>query len=763
MSFVEFLKNSIPKKNYSIADITIILCVRLTNKNSWIVKRLSLFSEWFSPCPNILIVDFGSEEYFAKNLISMCERNNYQYQYVNDDGIFCLSKARNEGFLHSTTDLIFFTDPDFIFERDIFDRLLNIVNATEMGFNSFSRITMPAYHVSQEYSEIFESYSDNKIKENSLLEWAFYGVYSDYSSVFEYISPYSNNFFCHRNYYDLVGGYSTDFVGHGSEDFEFIVRANLLQGRMPIPEKLNTDLYKPGIPTEERQKYTGFRRLAEVEAFSGELFGFRSFHIWHPRTASKGWYEKNDMKRKTFNTVLSRYINNKVSLLKEDYLHRDKCALCIVSDESHLAYFLPLRVLGYSLDVLSESSQINAVIKKVEQKKFDRAFIYNPYTEKVFGLVIDRIKSSEIPITVIERGALPNSLYYADDMSYRDPDFLKLTIGRLREFSANHSVDKGLLDKLKSGSLTLEKNADYQETLAKLVDFVVSTGDLTVFIPLQLHYDTAVTLFNEGYPDYEAFLNSIADAIALYPDVKFIIKSHPLLKEAHFPRVLQMKANNLYISNENENVHALIEVSDAVLVYNSGVGLLSLVHNKPVFHMGNAYYDVNQHFAKKVESINHAIEQLQRSSKPFFSEDDVLSFLCWLVNYKYSFFDAIDEYRVLEHRNSHAYQNIQVAIFNFDGKTYTFGSLNKDYSYSSNSYAAARLGLNSADDHRKYILGLKNEMSFSQRAGAKSFAFVMMPFISSFNKTLLNENPKQFFRTAKHPFSRWVGNKLGLR
>ena len=174
MSFIEYLKNSIPQKNYSIADITIILCVRLTNDNPWIVERLASFSAWFSPCPQILIVDFGSEESFAKNLISICDNHDYQYRYINDEDIFCLSKARNEGFLHSTTDLVFFTDPDFIFERDIFDRLLKVANATEIGFNSFSRITMPAYHVSQEYSEIFESNSDNKIKENSLLEWAYY-------------------------------------------------------------------------------------------------------------------------------------------------------------------------------------------------------------------------------------------------------------------------------------------------------------------------------------------------------------------------------------------------------------------------------------------------------------------------------------------------------------------------------------------------------------------------------------------------------------
>ncbi|KAG1707715.1 Capsule polysaccharide export protein KpsC [Nymphon striatum] len=711
MSFTELLQESIPHKDYTVSDITLVLCVRLTNNNPWIVERLLSYSEWFSPCPKILIVDFGSSKPFNSQLKDLSRDKGYEYHYIDHSGTFSLSNARNEGFLQTSTDLIFFTDPDFVFERDIFSRLLKISNVTNLNRNSFNRITMPAYHVSREYTERFESQNNCELKEEKLIQWAHHGVYAEYSEVFEYISPYSNSFLCHRNYYDLVGGYSTDFVGHGSEDFEFIIRANLLQGRMPVPMDLETDVYRPGIPDSERQDYRGFRRLAEVEAFSGELHGLRSFHLWHPRAASKGWYENNDMKRKTFNKVIGRYINQQVNLLEEDHLEREQHALCIVSDSSHRGYFLPLRALGYSMDVLFERSQIKQTKEKIINNQYDRVFVHNPYTDKVFQSVIELVRNtSSLELTVIERGALPNSLYYAGDMSYQDSDFVNLTLEKLEAYSQENTLDKSIeknlikiVDRLKEGGVTLEKNAGYQETLDSLKVFLDSSEKQVIFIPLQLPYDTAVTLFNVDRPTYESFLESIAEAVATNPDIGFIVKPHPLQKEVHLPEIFNSKASNLYLLKENENVHAAIESVDAVILYNSGVGLLSLFHNKPVFYIGNAYYSCHQHFAKQVDNVSKALEMLQKDSKPKYSKKDVLLFLHWLVHYKYSFFEARDELRELEHRNSHAYQNIQVSILNMDGVSFSLGSISREYDYSSNSYAAARLSLNAEDDHRNYV------------------------------------------------------------
>lgn len=771
MSFIELLQESIPQKNYIVSDITLVLCVRLTNDNPWIVERLLSYSEWFSPCPKLLIVDFGSNKPFDTKLKDLSRDRGYEYHYIDNSGTFSLSSARNEGFLQTSTDLVFFTDPDFVFERDIFNCLLKIVNANDFDKNSFSRITMPAYHVSQEYTAKFEEKSNYKLKEKTLIQWAHHGVYSEYSEVFEYISPYSNNFLCHRNYYDLVGGYSTDFVGHGSEDFEFIIRANLLQGRMPVPMGLETDIYRPGIPDSQRQDYKGFRRLAEVEAFSGELHGFRSFHLWHPRAASKGWYENNDMKRKTFHKVIGRYIDQQINLLEEDYLEREQHALCIVSDQSHRGYFLPIRALGYSMDVLFEGPQIKQIKEKIINNKYDRVFVHNPYTDKMFQSVIELVRQmSSLELTVIERGALPNSLYYADDMSYQDSDFVNLTLEKLQAYSQENTLDKSkeknlikIVDALKKGGFTLEKNAGYQATLESLKVFLDSSNKRVVFIPLQLPYDTAVTLFNGECPSYESFLESIAEAVVTNPDIGFIVKPHPLQKEDHFPGIFNSTANNLYLLKDNENIHAAIESVDAVILYNSGVGLLSLFHNKPVFYTGNVYYSCHQHFATKVENVRKAIEILQKDSEPRYSKKDVLLFLHWLVYYKYSFFDARDELRELEHRNSHAYQNIQVSILNMDGVTLSLGSIPREYDYSSNSYAAARLSLNAQDDHRSYVQNVRKDLSLRQKYGVGLFSVCISAFLSDYNKKMLYENPRQFFRTAKHPFSVWAGNKLGLR
>ncbi|MBE8233555.1 MAG: glycosyltransferase, partial [Endozoicomonadaceae bacterium] len=416
-----------PSKYYAIEDITIIVCVRFTEKNPWIKNRLALYSSWFIHCPQVLVIDLGSNEYHAEKLLGVCNSHNYHYHYENNKEVFSLSLARNIGFSVSKTDLLFFTDPDFIYERDIFQRLLKIANALDIYSNRFDRITMTAYHISQEFSELFEGSSKTvQEKEGQLIQWMHHGVYTEYDHIFEYISPYSNNFLCHRDFYDLVGGYSTDFVGHGSEDFEFIIRANLLKNVLPLPKNISVDVHKPNELDFVISGYEGFRRLAELETFSSELHGFRSFHLWHPRVASAGWYENNDRKRKVLNNVLSRYINKKISLIGEDYLPRNKRALCVVSNESQLIYFLIFRLKGYRFDVLSKQSQIKDRLETLNNGRYQVIFYYDKGAMKEFSDFFCRVKIPIKKVCLIDenlKGNLDNFFIYNKNYKYSNNSY----------------------------------------------------------------------------------------------------------------------------------------------------------------------------------------------------------------------------------------------------------------------------------------------------------------------------------------------------
>src|SRR5205085_10850630 len=86
------------------------------------------------------------------------------------------------------------------------------------------------------------------------------------------------------------------------------------------------------------------------------------------------------------------------------------------------------------------------------------------------------------------------------------------------------------------------------------------------------------------YSEFVAQIDAVARA---HPDVRFLIKAHPLSNQP-----FESSLSNVTLCDRTDNIHALIELSQAVVCYNSGVGFLALVHGKPLFTLGNAFYNL---------------------------------------------------------------------------------------------------------------------------------------------------------------------------
>jgi capsule polysaccharide modification protein KpsS len=70
------------------------------------------------------------------------------------------------------------------------------------------------------------------------------------------------------------------------------------------------------------------------------------------------------------------------------------------------------------------------------------------------------------------------------------------------------------------------------------------------------------------------------------PDYLFITKPHPLSKSN-----VEFKQPNVIVADQNDNIHALIDLASLTICYNSGVGLISIIHRCPTYTVGNAYYN----------------------------------------------------------------------------------------------------------------------------------------------------------------------------
>lgn len=681
-------------KKFSPDDITVCVGLRLSDVNPWVLDRLSFLLDYYKPSPNFLVVDFGSDHPYSDQVQAVCENGNAHYVYVDDKETFSLAKSRNIAAQCSKTDLLLFNDVDVVFDRDIFEKLANLANVNQLSISPRKYIMFPVYHLTKWITEEFVNLSSAE-KDNYLKMITYKGVGSNFGNYFQLVAPYSNIYLIHRKFFNLSGGYCDLFRGHGSEDFEFLIRLGLLSSNIPCPNNLISDSHGPLKPDfwEPIADYSGFRKYTEALAVSSEIMGLKCYHMFHQSPAEKGyWTQKNDWKRQNFNRILSVYYPRIEKIIEQDYIKRDKRALCIFNDEKQWGYFLPLRLYGYSLTVLSgkDDSRIGDENINVGKKIYDRIFIFNPYmkSHEKYRDLLKSAKDNGIRVTVIERGGLPNSIYYADEVVYGDETYHDLDAVIRQHEIQDESQARALINKIRTGSSFLENQEKYADSRKKLAK--LKKPDQTyVFVPLQMSMDMAVTKFTDGYESYSNFMKGLASSVKGNKNITFVIKRHPLAADD----LSAFAEDNVIMLSDNTNVHALIDFCDFTILYNSGVGLLSCIHNKPTFNIGNSYYSCGTALSNRCSTVQEAIKRFSDKQYHFPGEREVTVYVDWLITKKYSWFHASDVVKDFGDRKSHGYDNIVVDKILLDEKTENIGNGLETFKVTNKSYLNHRVNM----------------------------------------------------------------------
>lgn len=678
-------------KFYSLNDLTAVYAVRLGEDNPWVLDRLALIANYYVPLPKVIIVDFGSLTPYADMIREQCEISGFQYVRLDDDGVFSAAVARNHGFSHVKTPLVFFNDIDCFSTSDMFAKLISSANDQDLSHNFDKMINLAVYHFTEDASEKF---FDNAGGGSGYIGRALNrAVYSERYKLVDFVAPYSNIFLMRSDFFDLTGGYNETFRGHGSEDFEYLIRQSLYSDRFPRPTELISDYYGPLRDSFYKfwKEYKGFRRLFEAISLESELAGLRVGHLWHPKNPDNSWVSNNDWKRNRFNEEAKKYLSNEVYLLECDWLPRSKKLLALVKHADHVHFMYPLRLSGYEIDFLDLQSNDSKseTIKKIEAGHYDAVAIFNPYMKShsdIYTFYKYAVANGAKPV-VIERGALPESWYYAEEMSYADSDFANFEPKR---YSAkNKNLVEEYLQTLRLGNSTLEKNGNYEATWLKYKVVSVLKGK-KCFLPLQLAEDVAITRFNDGKQPYLEYVEQIFNTALEHPDVLFFIKYHPLSHDAAPESV----PPNVVVCAHDDNVHALIDLVDVTICYNSGVGLLSVLHEKKTIAVGNAYYvKPGLGIAAKdfSSAVNLAFAPDSDSAPP--DAAAVNAFAGWLLEKKYSFYKSESIIRNFGHRKSHGYHGSRMYVLNYDGFSFAGGLSKISSSVSEVSYGGAKLML----------------------------------------------------------------------
>lgn len=627
------------------------------------MDRLRRLGGFYEPQPPILVVDFGSAEPYRSEVAAVCNDCGFELHYVDDSGVYSASMAHNAAFAKVRTDYIFFLDIDFIGARDLFSQLARTANAARMNGIADVILNLPAYHVSERLTAEIVGCEGSDALGQLIEQVGYSSQFSEFGDEVEFIAPYSNVLLISKKMFNMSGGYHTAFRGHGSEDFEFFVRLATLSMFYPTPKDVRTDCYGPTKwDFWKHREYHGFRSLNQLIASRAERAGLKIFHLWHPTSREHDWRKDNDWKRDRLNSVLNTYLGNNFNLLSTDGLKRGKTAVCICKDRDAWGYFIPLRAHGYDIVPVNDDSiaTMDIVNDMFDRGEVDALAIFNPYMKsnaKFFPLFL-RAKDNGVKTVVIERGALPGTIYYADDVSYTSPLFSESSLSRVDLSPGERKMARAYIGELRSGEFVLEDSATKAFTDRKY-RAIGALNKKIALIPLQLHDDMAVTKYVRDSQPYERFQKSIQEIASKNSDILFIVKPHPLSKIE-----VGTVPENVIIADRSDNIHSLIDIADGVVCYNSGVGLLAACHGKILVTVGNAFYNLPGigHFAA---TLNSAVSTF-KTAEPA-SEEAVVELIGRYIFYRYSWFAAVDNIREFKERKAHGYRNIQVNRSVLDG------------------------------------------------------------------------------------------------
>lgn len=273
------------------------------------------------------------------------------------------------------------------------------------------------------------------------------------------------------------------------------------------------------------------------------------------------------------------------------------------------------------------------------QHNIDFVLLPNPYGNiRRLNLYKEFRKSNIVKYIASDRGALPNSWFFdpngfnADSSSYDSEHW---------DRPLTHDREKRVIEYIENetrNDVALEAQGKRlgKEELRKKLN--IDTNKKVLFVPLQRPSDTVIKYFSGNVDNMEHFLQNVVKIQeALKDEWVVLVKKHPLEVERLYSDVLQYVDDDTHFKD-------LIELSDAIVLINSGVGVISMMYQKPVFYFGKAFYS-HPSINKEVKNAHEVVGYLKND---VFKVDfeKVKRFISYLIEDFYSFGKFITEEKI---------------------------------------------------------------------------------------------------------------------
>ncbi len=223
-------------------------------------------------------------------------------------------------------------------------------------------------------------------------------------------------------------------------------------------------------------------------------------------------------------------------------------------------------------------------IDLVRQWAYDVVVMPNPYGNVRRLEIYRRLREARVPVIAFDRGGLPRSWFFdvgfnADSTSYCPTNWDRPLSSDQRAYVRDY------IQRLRTEGNPLEAQGERIGPLR--LREKLGIGDRKVlFVPFQRPSDTTARHFCAPMRDYAEFEKLVSQVRELTSTALkhwvVVAKKHPL--ESERPN------SPVTFADDDAHINDLIELADAVLVLNSGTGLLGLCWDKPVLIAGTAYY-----------------------------------------------------------------------------------------------------------------------------------------------------------------------------
>lgn len=589
-------------------------------------------SSYQAPWIERIIVDQGSPETVARPIREACEAAGIRYVNLQKGHLpFSIGLCRNTGVQLARGKYISFQDVDLRASDSMYEAIRKKLSVPDICFNHLEVI--PCFYLSPAASEQYIC-SDS--------EDFFEAIYDAYiegdASVIDMAAPATSCLLVNRHFYLSEGGVREEFFGHGYEDFELMNRLSQRAKRFYRSHDYYSHDYK-----YDSLEYKGYRTFFSMFGRQNQSDRIFYIHLHHETVADSGYKARNARNKVLFESFLKKYDENLDAPPALSDLNKDGHVLCIGSRTS-----LPFRSIRIAMAYLGKTSfksehdfgSIEEFKIYLSDHQITSVLFLTPYGNEERLDLYRWCRYNDFPFIVFDRGALPDSWFFdaggfnGDSRSYSpekwDRVLTEEETGRIEQY----------LHELCSSDTTLEANGERRgaHEFRRRFDLV---DRRVVFVPLQRPKDSVIQHLSGNVDDIDHFLQQIKILSQILPqDWRIVVKQHPL--ESHVPDL-----PGVTVLPKDVHVYDAISAADAVVLVNSGVGLLSLCFNKPVYCFGKAFYS-HEGLAVTVEN---AEELAYRLAKPRpVDQETVKRFIHYLVNDFYSF--AKTQYKKVEEGSS---------------------------------------------------------------------------------------------------------------